>query len=148
MLQRQLTRKESEKWLHSFAPQSGHKLFRSPRWFLPFAFAASHNKQQHNNMYAATTTFARAAARRATVSRLPQASSTLIAQRSYHENIVEHYENPRNVGSLDKTDENVGTVRSYCISTVVQVKKRWIGQGAFAMRAAPHSIMSWSPVHV
>ena len=30
--------------------------------------------------------------------------------RLYHENIVEHYENPRNVGSFDKNDENVGTV--------------------------------------
>ncbi|CAD7092874.1 unnamed protein product [Hermetia illucens] len=27
----------------------------------------------------------------------------------YHENVVEHYENPRNVGSLDKKDKNVGT---------------------------------------
>ena len=32
-------------------------------------------------------------------------------RRGYHENIVEHYENPRNVGSLDKNDDNVGTVR-------------------------------------
>jgi hypothetical protein len=31
--------------------------------------------------------------------------------RSYHENIVEHYENPRNVGSLDKNELSVGTVR-------------------------------------
>ena len=31
-------------------------------------------------------------------------------RRDYHENIVEHYENPRNVGSLDKNDEHVGTV--------------------------------------
>jgi hypothetical protein len=31
--------------------------------------------------------------------------------RGYHEKIVEHYENPRNVGSLDKTDLSVGTVR-------------------------------------
>lgn len=30
--------------------------------------------------------------------------------RFYHENIVDHYENPRNVGSLDKNDPNVGTV--------------------------------------
>mmetsp|Transcript_42261 Transcript_42261/g.62635 ORF Transcript_42261/g.62635 Transcript_42261/m.62635 type:complete len:155 (-) Transcript_42261:2430-2894(-) len=30
-------------------------------------------------------------------------------QRLYHENVVEHYENPRNVGSLDKLDETVGT---------------------------------------
>jgi nitrogen fixation NifU-like protein len=29
----------------------------------------------------------------------------------YHESIVEHYENPRNVGSLDKNDASVGTVR-------------------------------------
>ncbi len=32
-------------------------------------------------------------------------------KRYYHENIVQHYENPRNVGSLDKNDDNVGTVR-------------------------------------
>jgi len=31
-------------------------------------------------------------------------------RRSYHDNIVEHYENPRNVGSLDKKDKFVGTV--------------------------------------
>ena len=30
--------------------------------------------------------------------------------RQYHENIVEHYENPRNIGSLDKNDSSVGTV--------------------------------------
>lgn len=29
--------------------------------------------------------------------------------RGYHKNIVEHYENPRNVGSLDKSDKSVGT---------------------------------------
>ena len=29
--------------------------------------------------------------------------------RSYHENIVDHYENPRNVGSLDKKKKAVGT---------------------------------------
>jgi NifU-like N terminal domain len=31
------------------------------------------------------------------------------AVRLYHENIVEHYENPRNVGSLNKKDVDVGT---------------------------------------
>ncbi|KAF5280334.1 hypothetical protein FQR65_LT03143 [Abscondita terminalis] len=28
---------------------------------------------------------------------------------SYHPNVIDHYENPRNVGSLDKSDANVGT---------------------------------------
>jgi Fe-S cluster assembly scaffold IscU len=27
----------------------------------------------------------------------------------YHTAVIDHYENPRNVGSLDKTDPNVGT---------------------------------------
>jgi len=29
--------------------------------------------------------------------------------RAYHERIVDHYESPRNVGSLDKNDPSVGT---------------------------------------
>ncbi|XP_037948341.1 iron-sulfur cluster assembly scaffold protein IscU [Teleopsis dalmanni] len=32
-----------------------------------------------------------------------------VPARLYHENVVEHYENPRNVGSLDKKDTSVGT---------------------------------------
>lgn len=31
------------------------------------------------------------------------------ATRLYHKNVVEHYERPRNVGSFDKNDPNVGT---------------------------------------
>merc|ERR1711871_1851649 len=27
----------------------------------------------------------------------------------YHDNVIDHYENPRNVGSMDKKDKNVGT---------------------------------------
>ena len=27
----------------------------------------------------------------------------------YHANVLDHYENPRNVGSFDKKDQNVGT---------------------------------------
>lgn len=29
--------------------------------------------------------------------------------RMYHENVVDHYDNPRNVGKMDKNDPNVGT---------------------------------------
>lgn len=32
-----------------------------------------------------------------------------INSKLYHKNILEHYENPRNVGSLDKTRKDVGT---------------------------------------
>ncbi|KAJ9507674.1 hypothetical protein QJQ45_019143 [Haematococcus lacustris] len=38
---------------------------------------------------------------------LPALPST--AQRAYHENVVDHYEKPRNVGSLNKNDPDVGT---------------------------------------
>ena len=31
------------------------------------------------------------------------------SKRYYHKNIIDHYENPRNVGSLDKNRKNVGT---------------------------------------
>jgi len=34
---------------------------------------------------------------------------TKVASAGYHEKVIDHYERPRNVGSLDKTDENVGT---------------------------------------
>ncbi|XP_013099437.1 iron-sulfur cluster assembly scaffold protein IscU [Stomoxys calcitrans] len=46
------------------------------------------------------------------VSRLLQAPlrrTQSIPVALYHENVVEHYENPRNVGSLDKKDSTVGT---------------------------------------
>jgi len=42
----------------------------------------------------------------------------VVSRRHYHENIVEHYENPRNVGSLDKTDSMVGTVSEISFSRI------------------------------
>ena len=64
----------------------------------------------------ATTTILRRATR--VLSRSPLATYAQVAgvnniqlqRRNYHENIVEHYENPRNVGSLDKNSDDVGTV--------------------------------------
>ncbi|KAJ4806690.1 Iron-sulfur cluster assembly protein [Rhynchospora pubera] len=36
-------------------------------------------------------------------------SAAMVASRGYHERVVDHYNNPRNVGSFDKEDPNVGT---------------------------------------
>ncbi|VDM69162.1 unnamed protein product [Strongylus vulgaris] len=35
--------------------------------------------------------------------------TVLASQANYHEKVIDHYENPRNVGSLDKNDPSVGT---------------------------------------
>lgn len=37
------------------------------------------------------------------------AAATVGASRAYHKAVVDHYEKPRNVGSFDKNDPNVGT---------------------------------------
>ncbi|KAK3285286.1 iron-binding protein, variant 2 [Cymbomonas tetramitiformis] len=37
------------------------------------------------------------------------AATTTRSTRQYHENVVQHYEKPSNVGSFDKNDPNVGT---------------------------------------
>jgi len=33
----------------------------------------------------------------------------IVSKRAYHEKVVDHYNNPRNVGSFDKNDPTVGT---------------------------------------
>nr|CAG8521467.1 2429_t:CDS:2 [Entrophospora candida] len=43
-----------------------------------------------------------------TFSTIPR-SLTIGLIRSYHEKVIEHYERPRNVGSLPKSDPDVGT---------------------------------------
>lgn len=62
-------------------------------------------------MFAATTlrTATRVLSRRSAVAGAAGTNNSMVQQRSYHENIVEHYENPRNVGSMDKNDDDVGT---------------------------------------
>jgi NifU-like protein involved in Fe-S cluster formation len=36
-------------------------------------------------------------------------STNFIIAQFYHDNVIDHYENPRNVGSMDKSKKNVGT---------------------------------------
>lgn len=36
-------------------------------------------------------------------------STTNLVKCNYHENVIDHYEKPRNVGSMDKKNKNVGT---------------------------------------
>lgn len=43
------------------------------------------------------------------VSAATQAAAGNATRRGYHKSVVDHYENPRNVGSMDKDDPNVGT---------------------------------------
>jgi hypothetical protein len=67
--------------------------------------------------------------------------------RTYHDNIVEHYENPRNVGSLDKNDISVGTVRvfvsSCCGSLVNTCCYTFVLQPIFVFSAAKLSFESF-----
>ncbi|KAF5726729.1 iron-sulfur cluster scaffold protein [Tripterygium wilfordii] len=39
----------------------------------------------------------------------PSRPLQVISSRLYHENVIDHYNNPRNVGAFDKKDPNVGT---------------------------------------
>ena len=34
---------------------------------------------------------------------------SVVASAAYHPKVIDHYENPRNVGSWDKSEDNVGT---------------------------------------
>ena len=37
------------------------------------------------------------------------AANAVLQRREYHEKVIDHYENPRNVGKLDAKKSNVGT---------------------------------------
>jgi len=58
----------------------------------------------------ATTTTA-ATPRTQILSRIPTAAAVGggVRARGYHQKVIDHYERPRNVGSMNKADEDVGT---------------------------------------
>lgn len=35
--------------------------------------------------------------------------TSFVKRFTYHQNVLDHYKNPRNVGSMDKSDPSVGT---------------------------------------
>ncbi|KAK7509955.1 NifU-like N terminal domain-containing protein [Phyllosticta citriasiana] len=41
--------------------------------------------------------------------RTPATGAAVVARRSYHEKVLDHYNRPRNVGSMSKNDGDVGT---------------------------------------
>uniref|UniRef100_M4BMG7 Iron-sulfur cluster assembly protein n=1 Tax=Hyaloperonospora arabidopsidis (strain Emoy2) TaxID=559515 RepID=M4BMG7_HYAAE len=43
------------------------------------------------------------------VVRPPNVVPAFVQARMYHENVIDHYENPRNVGAMDKNAKDVGT---------------------------------------
>jgi len=53
--------------------------------------------------------FARGIARGASSAGQTSRGALVSGQRFYHEKVVDHYNNPRNVGSFDKNDPTVGT---------------------------------------
>lgn len=50
---------------------------------------------------------------RAAIRPVPRAAIAVarpaVASRSYHAKVIDHYENPRNVGKMNKDDVDVGT---------------------------------------
>ena len=79
-----------------------------------------------------------------------------VAVRSYHERIVDHYESPRNVGSLDKNDPEVGTglVGAPACGDVMKLQMRVVDgkveQAVFKVRpdlcALQRSGQRWPPL--
>src|SRR5699024_10995288 len=67
--------------------------------FIIFTFIQLFSTIMMANRTIALSKFAKSA-----VSTVPQ-----IQVAAYHKNVIDHYENPRNVGSLDKNDPSVGT---------------------------------------
>ena len=59
---------------------------------------------------------------RTTTSRLARSvrtTSLITPLRRYHEKVIDHYERPRNVGSLPKNDIDVGTGLYYSITLFI-----------------------------
>lgn len=58
---------------------------------------------------ASTSRMAMRAAARPTATPVARAPVALAQSRAYHPKVIDHYENPRNVGKMNKADADVGT---------------------------------------
>ena len=47
-------------------------------------------------------------------------------RRSYHEKVLDHYSNPRNVGSMNKNDADVGTGKSRTLRPSFSTEERYL----------------------
>ena len=67
--------------------------------------------------------------------------------RSYHDNVIDHFEKPRNVGSLDKKKPNIGTgiVGAPACGDVMKLQMEFADDGTVTNAVFKVSLMCHAP---